>query len=44
MRLLYLNPLAQMGGAERALLEKVATRLAGLVLIGWDTRGQPWDP
>jgi len=32
------------GAAERALLERVADLLSGHVLIGWDTRGEAWDP
>lgn len=32
------------GDAERALLEQIADRLSGHVLIGWDTRGETWDP
>jgi len=32
------------GSAERGVVQAVATRLAGHVLIGWDTRGEAWDP
>jgi hypothetical protein len=32
------------GDADRTLLERVADRLSGHVLIGWDTRGETWDP
>jgi hypothetical protein len=32
------------GDDERAQLEQIADRLSGHVLIGWDTRGEPWDP
>ena len=32
------------GEVERTLLERVADRLSGHVLIGWDTRGETWDP
>ena len=32
------------GAADRALLEQVAQLLSGHVLIGWDTRGEAWDP
>jgi hypothetical protein len=32
------------GDAERVLLEKIADRLSGHVLIGWDTRGETWNP
>jgi hypothetical protein len=32
------------GEADRALLERVAERLAAHVLIGWDTGGDAWEP
>jgi len=32
------------GDADRELLERVAALLSGHVLIGWDTRGEVWDP
>ena len=32
------------GRAERTFLERAATLLSGHVLIGWDTRGEAWDP
>jgi hypothetical protein len=32
------------GDAERAFLERVATLLSAHVLIGWDTRGETWEP
>ena len=32
------------GDAERKILEGLADRLAGHVLIGWDTRGEAWEP
>jgi putative methionine-R-sulfoxide reductase with GAF domain len=32
------------GRAERAFLERAAILLSGHVLIGWDTRGEAWDP
>ncbi len=32
------------GAADTGLLERVAERLSGHVLIGWDTRGETWDP
>jgi hypothetical protein len=32
------------GNAERAFLERVATLLSAHVLIGWDTRGETWEP
>jgi hypothetical protein len=32
------------GAADRGVLERIAERLSGHVLIGWDTRGETWDP
>jgi putative methionine-R-sulfoxide reductase with GAF domain len=32
------------GDADVRLLEQVANRIAPHVLIGWDTRGEPWEP
>jgi len=32
------------GGADRGLLEHVASLVAPQVLIGWDTGGDPWEP
>ena len=32
------------GAAGRGVLERIAERLSGHVLIGWDTRGETWDP
>jgi hypothetical protein len=32
------------GDADPAVLEHVASRLAAHVLIGWDTRGESWEP
>ena len=32
------------GAAERGFLERVATLLSAHVLIGWDTRGETWEP
>jgi hypothetical protein len=32
------------GVAERAFLERVALLVSAHVLIGWDTRGEPWEP
>lgn len=32
------------GDADGALLEAVAERIAPLVLIGWDTGGEAWEP
>lgn len=32
------------GEAERAFLERVAVLISAHVLIGWDTRGEPWEP
>jgi hypothetical protein len=32
------------GSAEHGFLERVATLLSAHVLIGWDTRGETWEP
>ena len=32
------------GEADRAFLERVALLVSGHVLIGWDTRGEAWEP
>ena len=32
------------GAPDRSVLEDVASRIAPLVLIGWDTGGEAWDP
>lgn len=32
------------GDAEPEFLERVATLLSAYVLIGWDTRGEIWEP
>lgn len=32
------------GDAEHAFLERVALLLSAHVLIGWDTRGESWEP
>ena len=32
------------GEAERAFLERVALLISAHVLIGWDTRGETWEP
>lgn len=32
------------GEADDTLLEAVAARIAELVLVGWDTGGEPWEP
>ena len=32
------------GNTERAILKRVATLLSAHVLIGWDTRGETWEP
>jgi len=32
------------GEADRAFLERVAVVISAYVLIGWDTRGEAWDP
>jgi hypothetical protein len=32
------------GDPDPALLEQIADRLAQHILIGWDTRGEAWEP
>jgi putative methionine-R-sulfoxide reductase with GAF domain len=32
------------GDAEQAFLERVAVLVSAHVLIGWDTRGERWEP
>lgn len=32
------------GEADPALLERIAFLISEYVLIGWDTRGEAWDP
>ena len=32
------------GAPDTGVLAQVAERLSGHVLIGWDTRGETWDP
>jgi putative methionine-R-sulfoxide reductase with GAF domain len=32
------------GAVDDALLEDVAARIAELVLVGWDTGGETWEP
>ena len=32
------------GEADRAFLERVALLVSAHVLIGWDTRGEAWEP
>lgn len=32
------------GAPDTGVLARVAERLSGHVLIGWDTRGETWDP
>jgi hypothetical protein len=32
------------GAPDTGVLARVAERLSGHVLIGWDTRGEMWDP
>jgi hypothetical protein len=32
------------GEADRGLLERIAFLIAEYVLIGWDTRGELWEP
>jgi hypothetical protein len=36
--------LAVDGDADRARLEQVATEIADLCLVGWDTGGEAWVP
>ena len=36
--------LAVDGEAETAFLERVATLISAHVLLGWDTRGERWEP
>jgi len=36
--------LAVDGEADPAFLERVATLISAHVLIGWDTRGERWEP
>jgi hypothetical protein len=36
--------LAADGDVEPALLERVATLVSAHVLLGWDTRGEAWEP
>jgi hypothetical protein len=36
--------LAADGDVGRARLEQVATEIADLCLVGWDTGGEAWDP
>jgi hypothetical protein len=32
------------GEADRGLIERIAVLVSPYVLIGWDTRGEPWEP
>jgi hypothetical protein len=32
------------GEVDRRFLDRVASRLSAHVLIGWDTRGEDWEP
>jgi hypothetical protein len=32
------------GRTDAVFLEQVAARIAELVLVGWDTRGEAWEP
>jgi hypothetical protein len=32
------------GTPDRSILEDIASRVAPLVLIGWDTGGEAWEP
>ena len=36
--------LAADGDVDRAHLEQVATEIADLCLVGWDTGGEAWEP
>ena len=36
--------LAADGDIDRAHLEQVATEIAALCLVGWDTGGEAWEP
>jgi hypothetical protein len=36
--------LAADGDVDRARLEQVATEIADLCLVGWDTGGEVWEP
>ena len=36
--------LAVDGDADHARLEQVATEIADLCLVGWDTGGEAWEP
>ena len=36
--------LAVDGDPDRARLEQVATEIADLCLVGWDTGGEAWEP
>ena len=36
--------LAADGDVDRARLEQVATEIADLCLVGWDTGGEAWEP
>ncbi|MFL5913442.1 MAG: hypothetical protein ACJ768_23105 [Gaiellaceae bacterium] len=36
--------LAVDGDVDRARLEQVATEIADLCLVGWDTGGEAWEP
>ena len=36
--------LAVDGDADRARLEQVASEIADLCLVGWDTGGEVWEP
>jgi hypothetical protein len=35
---------AQLQGADRAFLERIAGLIALHTLLGWDTGGDPWEP
>jgi putative methionine-R-sulfoxide reductase with GAF domain len=35
---------AAFGHDDKALLERVAVLISPHSLVGWDTRGEPWQP
>ncbi len=34
----------ELAGGDPGLAERVASRIAPYVLVGWDTSGEPWEP
>jgi len=40
----YVGELLVDGTADPALFARIADSIAPQVLIGWDTRGEPWEP